>query len=93
VAAAPPRMARRLRGAVGLPERDGILVRAVEPGSPAARAGLERGDLIVAAGGEGLEGIDALYTALDGAQADGQLELTVVRGTEERSITVTLIAR
>src|SRR5579864_1451891 len=50
VASAPPRVARRLRRAVGLPEHDGILVRAVEEDSPAERAGLERGDLIVAAG-------------------------------------------
>jgi serine protease Do len=52
VAVAPPRVARRLRRAVGLPERAGLLVRAVEDDSPAARAGVERGDLIVAAGGE-----------------------------------------
>src|SRR3954454_2686474 len=32
VAIAPPRVARRLRNAVGLPERDGLLVRAVEDG-------------------------------------------------------------
>ena len=52
VAVAPPRVARRLRRAVGLPERDGVLIRAVEGGSPAERAGLERGDLIVAAAGK-----------------------------------------
>ena len=46
-----PRVARRLRGAVGLPERDGVLVRAVEARQPGRSAGLERGDLIVAAGG------------------------------------------
>src|SRR5919206_467054 len=50
-ARAPPRAARRLRAAVGLPERDGLLVHAVVGGSPAERAGLERGDLIVAAAG------------------------------------------
>ena len=37
VAIAPPRVARRLRSAVGLPERDGLLVRAVEEGGPAGR--------------------------------------------------------
>ena len=89
VAIAPPRVARRLRRAVGLPERDGLLVRAVEEGSPAERAGIERGDLIVAAGGRELERVDALYEALDGARADGKLELTVVRGTDERTVTVT----
>jgi serine protease Do len=89
VAIAPPRVAKRLRRAVGLPERDGVLVRAVEDGSPAASAGIERGDLLVAAGGRELARVDALYEALDGARADGKLELTIVRGTEERAVTVT----
>ncbi len=89
VAVAPPRVARRLRRAVGLPERDGILVRAVEGASPAERAGLERGDLIVAADGQELGRIDALYQALDAARPGGQLELTVVRGADERTIAVT----
>src|SRR4051794_8220506 len=40
VAVAPPRVARRLRRAVGLPERDGLLVRGVEGDSPAERAGV-----------------------------------------------------
>lgn len=88
IAIAPPRVARRLRRAVGLPERDGLLVRAVEEGSPAERAGLERGDLIVAAAGSELARIDALYAALDSAAAGGTLELTIVRGTDERSVTV-----
>jgi serine protease Do len=89
IAIAPPRVARRLRRAVGLPERDGVLVRAVEDDSAADRAGLERGDLIVAAGGKELERIDALYEALDAAHATGTLELTIVRGADERTVTVT----
>jgi serine protease Do len=90
VAVAPPRVARRLRRAVGLPERDGVLIRAVEEGSAAERAGLERGDLIVIASGEPVDRIDALYEALDAAGADGTLGLTIVRGTDERSLTVAL---
>jgi serine protease Do len=85
VAIAPPRVARRLRRAVGLPERDGILIRDVERGSPADRAGLERGDLIVAAGGRDTDRMDALYDA-----TEGQLELKIVRGTEERTVSVSL---
>src|ERR1700685_2561015 len=86
--AAPPRVARKLRRAVGLPERDGVLVRAVEDGSAADRAGIERGDLIVAAAGRELEGVDVLYEALDSARSEGSIELTIVRGTEERAVTV-----
>jgi serine protease Do len=88
VAIAPPRVARRLRRAVGLPERDGVLIRAVESGGAADRAALERGDLIVAAGGREIDRVDALYEALDGAREDRRLELTIVRGTEERAVPV-----
>jgi serine protease Do len=84
VALAPPRAARRLRAAVGLPERDGLLVRGVEPDSPAAGAGLEPGDLLVAAGDRPLRGYDELFDALE---AGGPLTLTVVRGTDEREVT------
>jgi serine protease Do len=90
VAIAPPRAARRLRRAVGLPERDGLLVRAVEDGSPAATAGIERGDLIVAGAGKEIERVDALYEALDAARSEGTLELTIVRGADERTVTVSL---
>src|SRR5918999_1309188 len=89
VAVAPPPVARRMRRAVGLPERDGLLVRAVEDGSPAAAAGIERGDLLVSAGGSELASVDALYEALDAAPSQGgRLDLTIVRGTEERPVTV-----
>jgi serine protease Do len=90
VAIAPPRVARRLRSAVGLPERAGLLVRGVEEGGPAGRAGVQKGDLIVAAGGTPTESVEALYTALDAIpSAGGDLELTVVRGTDERTVTAT----
>jgi serine protease Do len=90
VALAPPRVARRMRRAVGLPERDGVLVRSVAEESPAAAAGIERGDLIVSAGGRPLDRIDVLYEALDSASPGDRLELRVLRGTEERDITVDL---
>jgi serine protease Do len=47
----PGRAARHLRRSVGLPDRDGVLVRVVEPDSPAAHAGVRQGDLIVEAAG------------------------------------------
>ncbi len=85
VALAHPRAARRMRAAVGLPERDGLLVRGVAEDSRAARAGLEPGDLLVAANGKPLASTDDLFDALDAGEA---LVLRVVRGTEERDVDV-----
>ena len=82
-------VAAKLRASVGLPERDGLLVRSVEDGSPAARAGLLVGDLLTAAGGTELESVDDLHDALDAARESGTLVLHLVRGTEELDVTVT----
>jgi len=84
LALAPPRAARQMRAAVGLPERDGLLVRGVEPGSPSERAGLKQGDLLVATGSRALHGYDDLFDALDEAQ--NSITFTVVRGAEERQV-------
>jgi serine protease Do len=91
VAIAPAHVARRLRSAVGLPERDGLLVRWVEDGGAAALAGVEKGDLIVAAAGEPVARIDDLQRRVEAAPGGGgSLVLTVVRGTDERDVTVKL---
>jgi serine protease Do len=85
---APGHVARGLRRAVGLPEADGLLVRGVEEDSPAARAGLEEGDLLIAAGDRELTGFDDLVEALEAASE--VIELRVLRGTDERTVSVTL---
>ena len=82
----PGHVARRLRRAVGLPDTEGLLIRGVAEDSPAARAGLASGDLIVTAAGQPIRTVDDLSGAL---QAAGDtIELTVLRGTDERSIQV-----
>ncbi len=83
---APRHVARRLRRAVGLPDTEGLLIRDVAEGSPAARAGLAQGDLIVAAAGRPVHTVDDLFDALQAAR--GTIELNVVRGTGERTIQV-----
>jgi S1-C subfamily serine protease len=85
---APPFVARRLRRAVGLPERDGILVRDVEDGSPAASAGILEGDLIVEAGGRSIGQVDDMFEAIASAKEGKAVKLTLVRGTEERTVEV-----
>ena len=88
----PGRAARHIRRAAGLPDRDGVLIQQVEEASPAANAGLRRGDLIVDAAGSPVTTIDDLYQAVDGLGEGQTLVLTVVRGAEELSVTVTFNA-
>jgi serine protease Do len=85
----PAHVARRMRRAVGLPEADGLLVRLVEDDSPASRAGVAQGDLVVQAAGRPVRDPEDLFAALDTA-ADGVIELAILRGADERTIQVRL---
>jgi serine protease Do len=88
VGLAPAHVARQLRRAVGLEERDGLLVRDVEDDSPASKAGIAEGDLIVAAAGRPVTSGDDLFEAMGSLAADAPLEVTLLRGAEERTITI-----
>jgi serine protease Do len=85
---APAHVARRLRRSVGLPDREGLLVRGVEDGSPAAGAGLREGDLVVKVAGTDVGDADALLDAMAGAT--GSIEVVVVRGADELTLTAAL---
>ena len=85
VGLAPSHVASQLRRAVGLPERDGLLVREVEDDSAAATAGIAEGDLIVAVGDRAIASADDLFDALSG---EGPLEIKLVRGADELTVTV-----
>ena len=86
IAVAPARVARHLRRSVGLPERDGVLVRGVEDDSPAARAGIRDGDLIVEIAGTVVMEADQLQEII--ASNPMPFEIKVVRGTDERTVSV-----
>jgi DNA-binding MarR family transcriptional regulator len=88
VAVAPAAVASRMRRAVGLTERHGVLVLKVKRQSAADDAGLARGDLITKAAGADVRTIGDLHRAL--RHAKGTLELDVVRGVEERAVKVAL---
>jgi DNA-binding MarR family transcriptional regulator len=88
VAVAPAAVAQRMRRAVGLPERHGVLVLRVKRGSAAEAAGLARGDLVIRAAGGEVHTIGDLHRAV--SHADASVALDVVRGVEERSLDVAL---
>jgi S1-C subfamily serine protease len=70
---------RRLANAVGIKQEFGILVTAIEPGSPAAGGQLQEGDVIVAAGPREITGADDLIRALDQRSLGKPLPLKLIR--------------
>jgi S1-C subfamily serine protease len=71
-----------------LPERDGALVQRVIPESPAARAGLRRGDLVVRIDRQTVSTPSALLQQVEKAEVGQPLPLTVVRGQRELELSI-----
>lgn len=89
IALAPAHVTQRLRRAVGLPDRDGVLVRVVEPGSPADRAGIQSGDLLTRVAGVDITSVDDVATAMEAAADAPTVPVHLLRGTDELDIEVT----
>ena len=77
-----------MRESVGLPRVTGLLVRAVEDGSPAAEAGIRAGDVLVSAGGRELRSSSSLYAAIE--DAAHELVVDLLRGSETIATSVRL---
>lgn len=84
----PAEMASRLRGAVGLEERPGALVRHVAPDGPAEHAGLRRGDLLLELGGSELGSRLELTEAIARLQPGTAVEVRLLRGFEALTLQV-----
>ena len=81
--------AKAMRRSVGLPDRDGLLVRHVEGDGPAGRAGVRAGDLIVEAQGRAVTTVDDLFEVVDALEDGSSLALKIVRGADEVAVSVT----
>jgi len=66
-----------------------VEVQSIEPNSPAARAGLRDGDLIVRFGDTPIEGIDELHRALRTWTAGTQVSLKIIRRGAEMGVDIT----
>jgi S1-C subfamily serine protease len=70
-----------------LPQESGVLVIAVEPGSPAEAAGLAEGDIIIRAGEHGATSVEAIQRVLTQETIGVSMTLVVLRGTELVTLT------
>jgi len=72
----------------GLALDSAILVVSLEADSPAQRAGLQEGDLIVALDGQPVSGIDDLHRILTDARVGARATLTLLRGTAKLDLAI-----
>lgn len=80
-----------LSEAFGLPQgTDGVIVSDVQPDSPAAKAGLKRGDVIVAFAGKPVDSASALRNRVALEQPGTTVELQVVRRDDKETLQVKL---
>ena len=79
---------RRVVRFYDLPKESGALVLSVEENSPAKRAGLRDGDIIVALEGKPVAGVDDLHRLLADIRAGANCSLTVLRHTDKLELKI-----
>ena len=72
----------------GLPLQTAVLVVSIEKNSPAERAGLREGDLVVAFNGQPIGTVHHLHKVLVGDQIGVSARLTVIRHTEKLELPI-----
>jgi S1-C subfamily serine protease len=80
---------RALARANTLAVSSAVRVASVEKGSPAAAAGIEQGDMIIAFGDVAVTGVDDLHRILGEEQINAPVDVAVIRGGHRRVIAVT----
>jgi S1-C subfamily serine protease len=81
VAGATVPLHRRVVRAYDLPQAAGVRVASVEPGSPAALAGVRRDDVIVGLDGVVIDSVDRLHQTMDASRVGRTCVLKLLRGT------------
>jgi len=79
---------RRVVVHFGLPKDTAVRIGSVESNSPAARAGLQEGDVVIGFGSQPVAGVDDLYRALTWERITAVVPLTVIRRGEKLAIDV-----
>jgi S1-C subfamily serine protease len=91
VAAQHAAISRRRQHFTGVAQDSAVMVGTVEPDSPAARAGIKVGDILLGIDGTTIAGADDLVRALTGDTIGREVALDVLRGTER--LTLAMVPR
>ncbi len=88
VSAQPVRLPQNI--AESASQETGLMLAAVEPGSPADKGGLLLGDVIISMGGQSVRHMDDLMAALSGDRVGTAVAVQVVRGGQVQETQVTI---
>jgi S1-C subfamily serine protease len=81
-------LSRRRRHAAGLAQQSAVMIATVEPGSPAERAGLVAGDIILALDGTAVTGADDLIRLLAGEKIGQRVEIEALRNGSRQVVSL-----
>jgi putative serine protease PepD len=73
-----------------LPVSEGAYVTYVAPNSPAAKAGIQQGDIIVAIDSTPVKSVDELVGAIRSKKVGDKVSITYYRGSEKKTVTTTV---
>ena len=75
---------------LGIPKNQGELIRGVSPGGPAARAGIQQGDVVVAVNNQPVTPDQSLAYLVSQQPVGSRVPITLVREGQRRTVTVTV---
>lgn len=82
-----------IAGSLGLPKDRGEIVRTVQPGTPAAKAGLQQGDVIVSIGGKEVNPDETVSYLIANTPVRSRIPVVVIRNGRRITIPVTIEQR
>jgi len=88
IAAQHAAISRRRRHFTGIAQDSAVMIGTIELDSPATRAGLKVGDIVLGLDGVTIAGADDLVRTLTGETIDREVALDVLRGTERLTISL-----
>jgi serine protease Do len=79
-----------IAGSLGISKNEGELIRGVTADGPAARAGIQQGDVVISVAGRPVTPDESLAYLVSQQPVGSRIPLVVLRGGERRTVTVTI---
>jgi len=79
-----------IASAMGLPNHDGVLVSDVDPGSPAEKGGLQRGDVVLTVAGKKTNSSTQLRNLVAATGANKKVEVAILRNGKPQTLSIVL---